>query len=376
MVIRKLRGAAAVLAVLALSACQTNDNSSARPATGATPQTANAPGGQAAIRHVSFRQQPGGSARMRPVAARSTLVSAQGGIIIARAPVAGSGWQSMRIVVVGTLRATFDESFVTPQMLARARAVGTDVAEVFRALNDIRANDSENAAAEFALALISAERVAPALNWLFDAALQDGGAYNAILLADMLRGSTMSALQSTSRTLSPGERTVLEDTLDLAAGMLVYGATVAIVDGHKCADATAAERRPNNLLAPRTNFLNEIRAFPAERRAKIRRFAAALELATAAERVPDPSICRAGVEETRLAVADSWAGGLPLSSPELVRRGRREADGTLYVVVPAAAERPSMYRARSEFPEALERGRARAREFIDPLVPTGGIPAT
>ncbi len=383
---RKLRGAAAVLAVLALSACQTNDNSSTRPATGAAPQTATPPAatpapataaadaGQPVVRQTNFTQQAGASAQMRPVAVRSTIVIAQNLVLIARAPVAGSGWQSLRIVLE-QLNITFDESAGDGPTIERARAVGTDRADVYRALNEIRGKDSETAAVDFAVALVGAGRVGPAVNWLFDAALQDGGAQNAMILADLLRVGALSVLQARDRTIEPGRRTVLEDTLDLAYALFAYGMAVATVDGYKCTDATAADRRPSQLLTGRSDFVREIRALPVERRLKAKRFALALELATAADRVPDPTICRAGVDETRRAIADSWAANLPLGAPELERRGRRGADGTLYVVVPAAPARPDMYRPSSEFPAALTRGRQAATRIVDLLLQTANTPA-
>jgi len=381
LVIRKLRGAAALLAVLALSACQTNDNATTRPATGAAPQTATAPANapaaaaQPTVRQTNFTQLAGKNARMRPVPVRSTLLVSQNLIVIARAPVAESGWQSLRIVLE-SLNIKFNESAADAPTLARARAVGSDRAEVYRVLNELRGNDSETAAVDFALALVSVGRVAPALNWLFDAILQDGSAQNAMILSDMLRVGALSVLQARDRTLDPGNRAAMEDTLDLAYALFTYGLTIAMVDGQKCTDTTAADRRPSQFLTGRAVVVREMRALPVERRLKAKRFALALERATAADRVPDPTICRAGVEETRRAVAASWAANLPLGSPELEQRGRRGADGTLNVAVPAAPERPDMYRRNSEFPEALTRGRQTATRIVDQMLQTTDAPAT
>jgi hypothetical protein len=312
---------------------------------------------------------------MRPVPVRSTMVVGQNLVIIARPPVAESGWQSLRIVLE-SLNITFNESTGSGPSLERARAVGTDRPEVYRVLNEMRGNDSETAAVDFAVALVGAGRVGPALNWLFDAILQDGGAQNAMILSDLLRVGALSVLQARDRTLEPGHRTVMEDTLDLAYAMFVYGLSLATVDGHKCTDATAASRRATQLLTGRSVVVREIRNLPVERRLKAKRFAAALERATAADRVPDPTICRAGVEETRRAVAASWAANLPPGSPELERRGRRAPDGTLNVVVPATPARPDMYRRSSEFPDALTRGRESATRIVDQLLQAPETPAT
>ncbi len=369
MVILKLRGAAAVMAVLALSACQTDDNSSTRPATGAALQTSNAPAtaGQAGVRQINFTQQAGASTRMREVVARATMLATPGMIEIARPPIAGSGWQAMRIAL-SSLGVSYDTAIVSQQMIERARAVGASRTEIYFLLNELRSRNSETAAVDFAFALVGAGKVAPTLAWLFDAVLQDGGSQTALRLADLLRLGVLESRQSLTRAPSAEKQAAFEETFNLAAGLFIYGVSLAVIDGHKCTDASAPDRRPRQLLPQRMVFSGEIATLPPERRMKIQRFAAALELATAANRVPDPSICRAGTKETSLAVAGSWAANLPLGSPEFAQRGMRGPDGTLSVVVPAAPERPDMYIQNSEFPAALTRGRQAASRVVNQIM--------
>jgi hypothetical protein len=78
------------------------------------------------------------------------------------------------------------QSGFPPQVLERARAVGPRRDDVFRVLNDLRGNQSETAAVEFAVALVHTGRYADTMSWLLDAALQDGSAINAFWLADIV----------------------------------------------------------------------------------------------------------------------------------------------------------------------------------------------
>lgn len=371
---RKFCGAVACAATLVLTGCQTTDSAAPRPATQApapsAPQSAaGAPGtaGQSNVRFTNFLQDPGTTGRLGPVAPRSTTVAVPGSNIVSRAPVVGSGWQRMAIVLPGFSPTT--QSGLPPQTLERARAVGPGRDNVFRVLNDLRGNHSETAAVEFAVALVHVGRYADTMSWLLDAALQDGSAINAFWLSDIVFQGAQRALNSPGAPTDPARRAPFEETLDLGAALFLNSLVLSLVDGAKCADQTAGDARAGQFLLARQEMARSLRTLAPERRARIKRFALALEEATAAARAPDPTICRAGGDETIRAVSQSWAANLPVGSPEFERRGRRTADGVLHVTVPATPERPDMYRPAAEFPAAMARGRQVAVRALDQLIP-------
>jgi hypothetical protein len=176
-------------------------------------------------------------------------------------------------------------------------------------------------------------------------------------------------LSSPGAPSDPAGRAPFEETLDLGAALFLNSLVLSIVDGAKCADETAGDARAGQLFQARRPMMTSLQGLSPERRARIKRFALALEEATDASRAPDPTICRAGGIETKKAVEASWAANLPPGSSELDRRGQRGADGILHVTVPAMPERPDMYRPQSEFPAAMARGREQARRVLDQLIP-------
>lgn len=371
---RKFCAAVACVATLALPGCQTTDSSAQRPtaqapvpAPGASQAAAAAPAAQPNVRFVNFLQDSGVTGRLGEVAPRSTTVAVPGANIVSRAPIAGSGWQRMAIVLPGFAPTT--QSSLPPQMLERARAAGPRRDDVYRVLNDLRGNRSETAAVEFAVALVHTGRHADTMSWLFDAALQDGSAINAFWLSDIVFQGAQRALGSPGAPTDPARRAPFEETLDLGAALFLNSPILSIVDGAKCVDETAGDARAGQLLLARRETARLIAGLPPERRARIKRFAFALEESTAAARAPDPTTCRAGGVETIRAVSESWAANLPVDSPELERRGRRTPDGVLHVTVPATPERPDMYRPQSEFPAAVARAREQARRLLDQLIP-------
>lgn len=369
---RKFCGITTCAALLALTGCQTIDTAAPRPTAQApapsAPQTAaGAPAARPNVPFTTFLQEPGTTGRLGPVTSRSTAVTAPGLTLIVRPPVPGSGWQTTAIALPGLTPPA--RSSIPPQTLDRARAIGSGLADTYRALNEARANENETAAVVLALAMVHTGRYAEPLRWMLDAALQDGSAVNALLLSEIVRQGAQAALNSPNLPADPARRAPFEGTIDLAAGLMLNGFVLTVVDGFKCADRSAGETRVVQQMSQRQEFINAIRAFAPDRRARIKRFAFALEESTASARAPDPTICRAGGEETMRATSESWAANLPNGSPELERRGRRGPDGVLYVTVPATPERPDMYRPASEFPALMARGREVATRLVDQLIP-------
>ncbi len=240
---------------------------------------------------------------------------------------------------------------------------------MFGALNQVRANDSESAAVAFATTLFITERQADVLQWLLDAALQDGSAMNARALSEALRLGALAALRSPQLPSDPARRAPYEETLDLAAGMLMNALSILVVDGAKCADETATGDRIQSFVSGYAGFIREIGAFPPERRVRVKNFALALERSTEPNRALDPMICRGGLREVSRAIAESWAANLPLDSPEFDRRGRVDANGVRQIMLPATPERPDMYRPQSELPAAVARARGQLRQLLDQLIP-------
>ena len=107
--------------------------------------------------------------------------------------------------------------------------------------------------------------------------------------------------------LGPEHGDPLKET---AATLLVYGLILEMVDGAKCADASAAAHRRDQLVVQNSAVIQYLKSLPKSKRIQFASFAVDFERATSAVRPNDDALCSGGLSE--------MIQGLQESDPKLL----------------------------------------------------------
>jgi hypothetical protein len=147
-----------------------------------------------------------------------------------------------------------------------------------------------------------------------------------------------------------------KDTRVTAAFIVLYTYELIAVDGTKCADRSAPNRRATQLLTQNGAALAYLKAKPDAVKAKLIQSAIALEKANAPRRKDDDFLCRDGMEQMQAGIAAGTTHDMTGQTNNVGRTIGVEAPiGWTPRMLPPATYQPMQERARSEMAAQLSK---------------------